>query len=78
MPRLPKYKVLDYIHFLMAARCDASCVKAADCYSDIGICIAYDSFNRFLTRQSLTNETLWKEVESYVEKEVGGLSLMIR
>ena len=55
----------------MAAQCDASCVKAADCYSDIGICIAHDSFNRFLTRQSLTNETLWNEVEPYVEKRSG-------
>lgn len=55
----------------MAAQCDASCVKAADCYSEIGISIAHDSFNRFLTRQSLTNEALWKEVEPYVEKISG-------
>ena len=55
----------------MAAQCDASCVKAADCYSEIGISIAHDAFNRFLTRQSLTNEALWKEVEPYVEKMIG-------
>ncbi|MFH0967623.1 MAG: transposase [Methanobacteriota archaeon] len=71
MPPLPKCSDKDYIHFLMAAQCDASCVKAADCYSEIGINIAHDSFNRFLTRQSLTNEALWKEVEPYVEKMSG-------
>ena len=71
MPLLPKCKDIDYIHFLVAAECDASCVKAADCYSTIGVCIAHDSFNRFLTRQTLTSETLWNEVEPYVEKKSG-------
>ena len=55
----------------MAANCDASCVKAADCYSEIGISIAHDSFNRFLSRQTLTSETLWNEVEECVEKTGG-------
>jgi SRSO17 transposase len=55
----------------MAANCDASCTKAADCYSEIGISIAHDSFNRFLTRQTLTSETLWNEVEECVEKTTG-------
>ena len=55
----------------MAAECDTSCVKAADSYSTIGICIAHDSFNRFLTKQTLTSETLWNEVEPYVEKKSG-------
>jgi len=32
--------------------------------------VAHDKINRFLTRQSLTPETLWNEVERYVEKEV--------
>lgn len=61
---------LDYINFLVAAQCDVSCVKAAECYSENGIVVAHDTINRFLTRQSLTPETLWNEVERYVEKEV--------
>ena len=68
---MPKCCDKDYIHFLMAANCDASCVKAADCYSDIGISIAHDSFNRFLSRKTLTSETLWNEVEECVEKTSG-------
>lgn len=75
MPPLPKCKDLDYIHFLMAAQCDVSCVKAAECYSEIGISIAHDSFNCFLSRQSLTNETLWNEVQPYIEKRSGWLVL---
>lgn len=55
----------------MAATCDATCVKAADCYSEIGISIAHDSFNRFLTRQTLTSEALWDEVNNYVDKTSG-------
>ena len=66
---------LDYINFLVAAQCDVSCVKAAECYSENGIVVAHDKFNRFLTRQSLTPETLWNEVERYVEKRSGWLIL---
>ena len=55
----------------MAVTCDASCVKAADCYSAAGVCIAHDSFNRFLSRQSLPTETLWNEVSSHVDKTNG-------
>jgi hypothetical protein len=61
---------LDYINFLVAAQCDVSCVKAAERYSENRIVVAHDKINRFLTRQSLTPETLWNEVERYVEKEV--------
>jgi hypothetical protein len=46
-------------------------VKAADCYSSNGIVVTHDTFNRFLTRQSLTPETLWEEVEPYIEKRSG-------
>jgi hypothetical protein len=66
---------LDYINFLVAAQCDASCVKAAECYSENGIVVAHDKINRFLTRQSLTPETLWNEVELFVEKRNGWLIL---
>jgi len=59
---------LDYINFLVAAQCDVSCVKAAECYSVNGLVVAHDKINRFLTRQSLTPETLWNEVEPYIEK----------
>jgi putative transposase len=62
---------LHYINFLVAATCDVSCVKAADCYSSNGIVVSHDRFNRFLTRQSLTPETLWNEVEPYIEKRSG-------
>ena len=63
----------DYINFLVAAQCDVSCVKAADCFSTNGTVISHDSFNRFLTRQSLDSETLWHEVEPFVEKRNGWL-----
>jgi len=33
--------------------------------------VTHDTFNRFLTRQSLPPETLWDEVEPFVEKRVG-------
>jgi transposase, IS4 family len=35
--------------------------------------VAHDTINRFLTRQALTPETLWNEVERYVEKRNGWL-----
>jgi hypothetical protein len=49
----------------------AGCVKAAECFSETGPVITHDSFNRFLTRQSLVPETLWEEVEPFVEKRSG-------
>lgn len=73
MNKSRKITDLDYINFLVAAQCDVSCVKAAECYSGNGIVVAHDKINRFLTRQSLTPETLWKEVEPYVEKRIGWL-----
>jgi len=54
-----------YINLLVEATCDVSCVKAADCYSSNGIVVTHDTFNRFLTRQALTPETLWNEVAPY-------------
>ena len=66
---------IDYINFLVAANCDVSCVKAAECYSANGIVVGHDKFNRFLTRQSLTPETLWEEVESLIERRNGWLIL---
>jgi hypothetical protein len=71
VPPPPKCIDKDYIHFLMAICCDVSCVKAADCYSTAGVCIAHDSFNRFLSRQSLPIETLWNEVAPHVDKTNG-------
>jgi len=65
----------DYINFLVAAQCDVSCVKAAECFSEAGIVVSHDAFNRFLTRQSLPPETLWEEVEPFVEKRSGWLIL---
>jgi hypothetical protein len=49
--------------------------KAAECYSENGIVVVHDKFNRFLTRQSLIPETLWKVVEQFVEKQSGWLIL---
>ncbi len=66
---------LYYISFLVAAQCDVSCVKAAECYSENVLVIAHDKINRFLTRQSLTPETLWNEVKQFVEKRSGWLIL---
>ena len=61
----------DYINFLVAAQCDVSCVHAAECFSENGFVVSHDAFNRFLTRQSLPPETLWNEVESFVDKQNG-------
>ncbi|HOJ97724.1 MAG TPA: IS701 family transposase, partial [Methanospirillum sp.] len=33
MPEPIQPSDVDYINYLIAARCDVSCVKAADCYS---------------------------------------------
>ena len=63
----------DYINFLVAAHCDVSCVKAAECFSHNGPVVTHDAFNRFLTRQSLSPEMLWKEVGPVVEKRTGWL-----
>ena len=73
MDKSRKITDLDYINFLVAAQCDVSCVKAAECYSENGIVVAHDKINRFLTRQSLTPATLWNEVEPYVERRAGWL-----
>lgn len=71
MVRSPPISDCDYINFLVAAQCDVSCVKAAECFSGNGLVITHDAFNRFLTRQSLTPETLWAEVEPFIEKRHG-------
>ncbi|MDN7025465.1 transposase [Methanoculleus sp. FWC-SCC1] len=63
----------DYINFLVAAQCDVSCVKAAECFCKDGFVVTHDTFNRFLTRQSLPPETLWEEVEPFIEKRTGWL-----
>jgi hypothetical protein len=64
---------VDSINYLIAARCDISCVKVSDCYSTADFTISHDTYNRFLSRQSLTPEALWKEVEPYVERKSGWL-----
>lgn len=63
----------DYINFLIASRCDVSCVKVAECLSNDESRISHDIFNRFLSRQSLTPEALWNEVEPFVERKAGWL-----
>ena len=75
MPITKQPSDVDYINYLIAARCDVSCVKVADCYSTSEFSISHDTFNRFLTRQSLTPETLWAEVEAYVDRKRGWLVL---
>ncbi|MBN1167494.1 MAG: transposase [Methanospirillaceae archaeon] len=73
MPITKQPSDVDYINYLIAARCDVSCVKVADCYSTLDLSISHDSFNRFLSRQSLTTEALWNEVERYVDRKTGWL-----
>lgn len=75
MVKKPPIIDMDYINFLVAATCNVSCVKAAECYSENGIVVTHDTFNRFLTRQSLTPEKLWSEVEPFIEKRTGWLIL---
>jgi len=71
VPKTKQPADVDYINYLIAARCDVSCVKVADCYSTPDFSISHDTFNRFLTRQSLTPETLWAEAEKYAERKTG-------
>lgn len=66
---------VDYINFLTAIPNSASCVKAADCYSDSGMVVSHDSVNRFLTRQLLHPDALWNEVKPFIEKRNGWLIL---
>jgi len=73
VPPPGKVSDCDYINFLVAAQCDVSCIKAAECFSTNGVVISHDSFNRLLTRRSLNTETLWCEVEPFVEKHTGWL-----
>ncbi len=75
MPATKQPSDVDYINYLIAARCDVSCVKVADCYSTPEFSISHDTFNRFLTRQSLTPEALWEEVEPHIERKSGWLVL---
>ncbi len=75
MPVTKQPSDVDYINYLIAVRCDISCVKVADCYSTSEYSISHDTYNRFLSRQSLTHEALWAEVEAYVERKSGWLVL---
>jgi len=50
-------------------------VKTAEYFSETGTVISHDTFNRFLTRQSLPPETLWEEVTPFVLKRRGWLIL---
>ena len=75
MARKIPLSACDYINFLVAAQCDVSCVHAAECFSENGFVVSHDTFNRFLTRQSLAPETLWNEVEPFVDKQNGWLIL---
>jgi len=54
----------NYISFVVAAQYGFSCVKAVECYSKSDMVVSHVKINRFLTRQSLTPETLWNEFES--------------
>ena len=71
MTRQIPLSACDYINFIVAAQCDVSCVHAAECFSENGFVVSHDTFNRFLTRQSLSPETLWNEVESFIDKQNG-------
>jgi putative transposase len=64
---------IHYINFIVAAQCGISCVKAAECYSKLGIEASHDTYSRFLTRQFLTPDTLWNEVKLFVESKIGWL-----
>lgn len=75
MPVTKQPTDVDYINYLIAAHCDVSCVKVADCYSTSEFSMSHDTLNRFLTRQSLTPETLWEEVKVFVERKSGWLVL---
>lgn len=75
MPTYPQPSDLDYINFLIASRCDVSCIKVAECLSNDSNQVSHDSLNRFLSRQSLTSEVLWIEVEPFIDRKAGWLVL---
>lgn len=65
----------DYIDVLIAFFGGISCVKGAECFSEIGRVISHDLINRFLTKQVLDPDTVWNEVEQFIEKRNGWLIL---
>ena len=75
MVKKKRFSCEDYINLLIAIACGASCVKAAECFSDIGRAISHDLINRFLTKQVLDPDSLWNEVEQFIEKRNGWLIL---
>ena len=48
-------------------------LKPLNASSQDGHVVSHDTFNHFLTRQSLPPEALWNEVEPFVEKHIGWL-----
>ncbi len=65
----------NYINFLMAADHAVSIVKVAECFSTETTFVSHDSFNRYLAGQSLTPDSLWNEVECFVDRKHGWLIL---
>ena len=67
-----RFSLREYIHFLLASQF-VSCVKAAECFSESGFPTSHDKINRFLTKVLLPLDTLWKEVEVFIDKHNGFL-----
>ena len=69
----PLFSSHDYINFLISSYGDVSCVKVAECFSESGIPLSHDTINRFLTKMPLPLDTLWGEVEPFIDKYNGCL-----
>lgn len=71
MANFAKVTDRDYIQFLVAAYHAFSCTEAARCSGVPDTTPAHDAFTRLLTRQPPDTETLWQEVEPFVNKASG-------
>lgn len=71
MATLSKVEDRGYIQFLIAAQTAFSCNEAGRCSGAPDTTPAHDPFTRLLTRRPPDTETLWQEVEPFVDKASG-------
>ena len=71
MSTLPRVEDHDYIQFLIAVQTAFSCNEAARCSGAPDNTPAHDAFTRLLTRRTPDTETLWQEVQDFVDKTSG-------
>ena len=61
----------DYINFLIGTPKVYTCMEAARVQPDKENAPSHDSLTRFLKREDISSEELWKEAEAFIKKEEG-------